>query len=45
MSRLGITMPRRDYWFFGPEVDFFYLMNHWATARLAERTAALLDGS
>ncbi len=42
-SKLGIAMPRRDYWFFGPEIDFFYLMNHWATARLAGRLAGILN--
>ncbi len=43
LRRLGLTMPRRDYYFFGPETDFFYLMNHWATRKLTDRTAALLQ--
>jgi hypothetical protein len=45
MRKMGIALPRRDHYFFGPEIDFFYLMNHWATARLAQRTAPLFEGS
>ena len=30
---------RGDYFFFGPEIDFYYFMTHWATHKLAGEMA------
>lgn len=39
---LGISKSRKDYFFMGPEIDLYYLMNHWAVEKLTKRTAAVL---
>lgn len=36
---------RSELYLFGPEVDFFYLMNHWAMRKMVRRTRALLGRS